>query len=295
NNSKFINRTYTRNLTVNQDGDDITFALAEGADLSPSLDVDRKQKFNDGVTADVTVSNDGLVNVSNSTVDLTVEGANGATETYTKYTGNLSARDDATNNSTTLTFDLSDFAAENLLGDLGDGNAKVTAVVDSANDVPETDETNNRVVNSTRVVYADPAVKIEGQSTVLDRQQSTFVVYTKNNGTAATGEFNVTVDYDDGTTENITISQLNATEANTSTLKHNFDVEKGGDKVVSASVSDGVPFDNNESTKDVTVKAYQLSINDVSAPSTVVNNSTFTVLTSVKTNYPSTVNATLSL
>ncbi|WP_241768352.1 hypothetical protein [Haloferax sp. ATB1] len=243
----------------------------------------------------MTVSNDGLVNVSNATVNLTVEAANGATETYTKYTGNLSDSADAPNNETTLTYDLTEFAAEELLGDLAQGNAKVTATVDPANDIPETDETNNQVVNSTRVVYADPAVRIQGQSTALQSQKATFVVFTKNNGTAKTGEFNVTVDYDDGTTENITIANLGVNQPNTTRVTHRF--LTGGDKVVSATVSDGVPFDNNESTKDVTVKPYTLSIenDDVSVPSTVVNNSTVTVLAEFNANHPSDVNATVSL
>ncbi|WP_396611655.1 CARDB domain-containing protein [Haloferax sp. S1W] len=294
NSSKFANRTYTKNLTVDTTGDNVTFTLAEAADLSPSLDVDQKQTFGDGVTANVTVSNDGLVNVSNSTVNLTVDPASGPAKTFTKHTGTIEARNEA-NNSTTLTFDLTDFAADNLLGDLADGNAKVTATVDPADDIVETDETNNRAVNSTRVVYADPAVRIEGQSTALQSQQATYVVYTENNGTAATGEFNVTVDYGDGTTENVTISQLNATEANATTLTHTFSTS--GDKTVTANVSDGIPFSNNESTKNVTVKAFELNLTDenVSVPPRVENNTTFTVLAGFETNHPSTTNATLDL
>ncbi|POG55583.1 cell adhesion protein [Haloferax marisrubri] len=294
-NDRFVNRTYWQNLTVDTSGANLTFRLAEGADLSPELDVERRQRFNDGVNASVTVSNDGLVNVSNATVNLTVEAANGETETYTKYTGNLSDSTDAPNNETTLSYDLTEFASEELLGTLAQGNARVTATVDPANEIPETDETNNQAVNTTRVVYADPTVRIQGQSTVLQSQSATLVVFTKNNGTAPTGEFNVTVDYDDGTTENITIGNLGVQQPNTTRVTHNF--ATGGDKVVRASVSDGVPFDNNESTKDVTVKPYTLSIedDDVSVPSTVVNNSTVTVLAEFNTNYPSNVNATVSL
>ncbi|WP_233516852.1 CARDB domain-containing protein [Haloferax sp. Atlit-6N] len=294
-NDRFVNRTYWQNLTVDTSGANLTFRLAEGADLSPELDVEQRQRFNDGVNASVTVSNDGLVNVSNATVNLTVEAANGATETYTKYTGNLSDSTDAPNNETTLTYDLTEFASEELLGTLAQGNARVTATVDPANEIPETDETNNQVVNSTRVVYADPAVRIQGQSTVLQSQKATLVVFTKNNGTAPTGEFNVTVDYDDGTTENITIANLGVQQPNTTRVTHSF--ATGGDKVVTASVSDGVPFDNNESTKDVRVKPYKLSIDDedVSVPSTVVNNSTVTVLAEFNANYPSDVNATVEL
>ncbi|QIB75531.1 cell adhesion protein [Halogeometricum borinquense] len=291
---RFSEGPYTRNVTVSENGKDLIIHLAEGADLKPDLDIERQQRFGDNVTANVTVSNDGLVDVDNATVELRIRSASGETKTLTKHTGFVANRTDSANE-TELSFDFTDFAEDNLLGDLADGNARVTVIVDPNNEITETDEGNNIAVNSTLVRYADADVRVFVPKNTLANTPTNTVVFVKNNGTAPILNATAEVDYGDGSNTTVDLGRINASQTNTTRAPHTYN--SGGDYTVTATVDDAVPFDNNEAAKTIEVKAFDLTLDaeDISVPADATNGTTFTATARFQTNYPTTVNATLEL
>jgi hypothetical protein len=292
---EYADEVYRRNLTINDTGEDITVQLIEGPDLTPTLDIARTQRFGDGVTANVSVSNNGLRAVENATVELRVRksAAAGQNTTLTKYTGNLATRQDAANNTTTLQFDFTEFAENNLLGDRADGNARVTAVVDPAGAISESVEGNNRAVNSTVVRYEDPAVQVFAPARTIEREQTPISVFVKNNGTAPIEDATVDLDYGDGSNTTVNLGTINASEVNATETNNTY---TAGEYTITANASDAVPFENNAS-QSITVQEFNLSLTEenITVPDEVSNGTTFTAVAEFDANYSTSVNATIEL
>lgn len=292
----FADREFRRNVTVDDDGEEIEVQLVEGPDLTATLDLDRTQRLTDNLTADVTVSNNGLQSVDNATVALRVRKSanNNKRTTLTKRTGALATREDGANNSTTFEFDFTQFAENNLLGDRADGNARVTAVVDPDGNIDETNEGNNQAVNRTSVRYVDPSVQVLAPDTTITSRNTPVTVLVKNNGTATLNDTTVDLEYGDGTNDTVSLGNLTPTEANTTAANHTYGA--ADDYTITANASDAVPFENNGS-RDITVKEFELTLDDsnVTVPRQVTNGTTFTVTAEFDTNFSTTVNTSINL
>jgi subtilisin family serine protease len=284
-----ISETGSKEITVrvtdvagNQNSSTVTVDIVEGADLATALSVADGQRLQDGVTANVTVSNEGSTGYANN-FDVAVTLSNGTTSTAQTYevTG-LGAGE-----TNTKTVDFTTFAQQAQLT----GDVTIDAVAAPNGTTSEITDTNNNASAQTTITYSDIAVQLFAPQQAVEGEQTGVFVLFRNEGTAPSAQLTATVSgagVPDGETT-VPVPALNPGSVNTTELQ-----VTGANTTFTAAVEGDTLFPgNNESSESLSVQPYSLGVEQTDSPTTVEAGSTFYVTSRVSASVAGTVNATL--
>jgi subtilisin family serine protease len=270
-----------------------TDVTVSGPDVSTTVSAPADdQRIQDGVFADVEVTNEQTVPIDNVSVRLTASGAY-----WTKRGESVTENETVDLNASetkTLRIDLTNWALEDLSPySYYSGQIQLLAQADPANDIAEGDETNNRDVNRTVATYSDLRTYTDTDYTGLVNESKEVTVQIRNRGTAATTEnHTVTVDLGDGTTDTFEVGPLDRYDRVRRTFNQTY--TDTGDYEIESNVGGDELFPRgNQSAEDFRIKEYDFSVDRVSVPYRVENGTQFRVWASYDTTIASDVNMTI--
>lgn len=259
-------------------------------DLTVDVTAPDTQRFSDGTTATVTVTNEGTDEATGVAVRLNAS----ARSTYyrTERTSfDRTLGDLEPGEQTSVTVDFTDWAEGNISASRP--RVDLTATVDPDDIVDERDESNNVAENATKVGDSDvwAYVYVPYDTIPSDSAQVRLRFY--NRGGLASPEHEAVVDFGDGTrNETVTVQALESRESTTVTLDHAF---PQGDHLVTVNVTDDPVDRRNVATDSTRTRPFDLSLSGPRASSEVERNETFYVTARARTNYPSNISSSITL
>lgn len=281
-----LSETGQQNITVtvtdtsgNQNSTTVAVTVVEGADLTSEVSVANEQRLQDTVTANVTISN-----VGNADIDGTFNVRVNATGEQQSTVRQFDIDQLAAGASETQEIDITGFAQENTVT----GDVEITAVADPSGTTSDVDPSNNVGSAVTEVTFSDINAQLFVPDRAVKDADTTVFVLFRNEGTAESDELTATLT---GTPSDQTLTvpslapgDVNTTRIETTAQNTTFTVEVEGDQLFPS---------NNESSEELSVQPYSLSVDSVRNADTVEAGSTIYIRASVSANIPREVNATL--
>jgi hypothetical protein len=256
---------------------------ADLPDLETEIAVDDEQRLQDGVTANVTVTNSGDAKY-NSTFDVSVAARNDTAShsERTRFTVSGLTAGEQWNQ----TVDLTQFTQDNRL--TGDLALAATAAAGTA--VNESDTTNNNASATTRVTYSDLSAQLIAPQQAIKGENMSVFVQVRNEGSAASDRQDASLSYSaENSVETVSVPALSPGAVNRTEV-----TKTAQNGTLSLVVENDTLFaDNNVSDAEITVEPYELSVTETNSPATIQAGSTFYVTSRVEASFPDRVNVSL--
>lgn len=271
----------------------IPFTAVTPANLTIDLRVRDTSDLDAGqATADVIVENEGNTTVPSARVALDI--GEGSPYSYYRYRSQRlieTVTNLAPGGTRTLSFDFGPWASQYVRTYYP--TFRLTATADPADAVHESDETDNRDSETTKLNFSDIDANMYLPSATIPAAAETATIEFENDGNVRSPERTATLRI--GTLENrtLTIPPLDPYEENRTTVSRSYPV---GRHHLTLNVTDDPVEDGNVVTDRIVSEPYTVSVYKILGPGTVQRGQTFHVRAHVRENYETNdLNAILDL